>query len=283
MEVAAYFDFAKGLLEKKYPKEEAENLLFWIFEDTLLIKKAHIRLFSKELSELEITQVNNILERLLAGEPLQYIYGYAYFKDLVLAVNNAVLIPRPETEELVNWAEESLDADLSLNEVLDICTGSGCIALSLKKQYPNKKVNAIDVSEKALENAQKNANQLQLNVTFEMLDVLDPLGQENLVSHAAQVWLCNPPYITEAEKQSMHENVLEHEPHLALFVPDNDPLLFYRIVSNCFIKNKHAKFLLFEMSEFQEESLKVMLNGMNLKYSFKKDLQSKTRMLRLSK
>jgi release factor glutamine methyltransferase len=283
MEVAAYFDFAKGLLEKKYPREEAENLLFWIFEDTLLIKKAHIRLFSKELGELEITQVNNILERLLAGEPLQYIYGYAYFKDLVLAVSNAVLIPRPETEELVNWAEESLDADPSLVGVLDICTGSGCIALSLKKHYPNNKVSAIDVSESALKIAQKNANQLQLNVAFELGDILDPLGQEKLISHAAQVWLCNPPYIAEAEKQSMHENVLKYEPHLALFVPNNDPLLFYRIVSNCFMKNEYARFLFFEISEFQEESLKIMLNDLNIKYSFKKDLQSKTRMLRLSK
>jgi release factor glutamine methyltransferase len=283
MEVAVYFDFAKELLEKKYPKQEAENLLFWIFEDTLLIKKAHIRLFSKELSELEITQVNNIIEKLLTGEPLQYIYGYAYFKDLVLKVNNAVLIPRPETEELVNWAEEVLNDDPSLTSILDICTGSGCIALSLKKQYPNKKISALDVSERAIEIAQKNANQLQLNVSFELVDLLEPLGQEKLISHAAQAWICNPPYITEAEKQSMHANVLEHEPHIALFVPNNDPLLFYRIVSNCFMKNEHAKYVFFEISEFQEESLKVMLNDLNLKYSFKKDLQSKTRMLRLSK
>lgn len=283
MEIAAYFDFALHLLQQKYSKQEAENFLYWIFEDTLLIKKAHIKLFSKELSGIELTQLNTILERLLAGEPIQYIYGYAYFLDLAIKVNPNVLIPRPETEELVMWAANTVSKESFPPRILDICTGSACIALSLKKQFPNIQVFALDISKEALEVAKLNASHLKLEIEFTQTNLLLSSGQEFLAKHQASLWICNPPYIKIAEKAAMDINVLDHEPHLALFVPDNDPLIFYRIVTNAFISNKTCKWLFFEISEFQEENLKAMLENLGLNFEFKKDLQSKTRMLRLSK
>jgi release factor glutamine methyltransferase len=285
MDIVKYFDESVLQLQALYPENEAKELMYWLYEDILLIKKAHLHLFSKELSFTEELQLNTLKNRLLTGEPIQYVLGYAYFMDLIIHVNPTVLIPRPETEELVqavitaykNWAEPKPLA------ILDICTGSGCIALALKKALAEPSLFALDISEEAIETAQHNATQLKLPIFFKQLSVLDETGINYLQQTEAAIWVSNPPYISEAEKAQMHINVLQHEPHLALFVESQDIILFYRKISQAFCLNPKAQELYFEISEFQVELLTQMAKDLQLKASFKKDLQEKWRILVLKK
>jgi release factor glutamine methyltransferase len=285
LEAVDYFNEAAQKLQPLYNETEARELMYWVFEDVLLIKKAHLLLFEKELSFTEEFQLNNILNRLLNGEPIQYILGYAYFMDLVLKVSPEVLIPRPETEELVQMVANYLMARSEPNPlaVLDICTGSGCIALALKKKLPLLEITALDVSLEALKIAQENSKNLKLPINTIAASVLDQTGTAYLQECKAQVWVSNPPYITQTEKSSMHPNVLNYEPHLALFVENEDALLFYRKISYAFVENNSAKALFFETSEYQEESLINMANEFHLKTSLEKDLQGKIRFLKLFK
>ncbi|MFY8190162.1 MAG: peptide chain release factor N(5)-glutamine methyltransferase [Bacteroidia bacterium] len=285
MDIVKYFDESVLQLQALYPENEAKELMYWLYEDILLIKKVHLLLFSKELSFTEELQLNTLKNRLLSGEPIQYVLGYAYFMDLLIHVNPTVLIPRPETEELVQavitsyqtWAEPKPTA------ILDICTGSGCIALALKKALPEPSLFALDISEEAIKTAQYNATQLKLAIQFEPLSVLDEAGINYLQQTDAALWVSNPPYISEAEKAQMHVNVLQYEPHLALFVASDDTILFYRKISQAFCLSPKAQELYFEISEFQVEALTKMANELGLKAAFKKDLQEKWRMLVLKK
>lgn len=286
MDVVDYFNEAVQKLMPLYTKAEAEELMYWVYEDKLLIKKAHLKLFVKELGLAEIITLNFVLNRLKNGEPIQYILGYAYFMDLVLEVNSSVLIPRPETEELVNWClQVALEGDFTDSElsVLDICTGSGCIALALKKKLPNANITALDISEEAIFLVEKNAKSLNLPIHLITNSVLSNAGKKILEENQAQIWLSNPPYITEAEKDQMHQNVLDFEPHLALFVPNSNPLLFYSSILEAFINAAKAKHLLFEISEYQKEALTHIFMGKSVNFTFKKDLQGKDRMLLISK
>ena len=174
------------------------------------------------LSSKEMQKLNGILARLLNFEPIQYIQGTARFLERSYHVAPGVLIPRPETEELVEVMLREIPADA---RILDIGTGSGCIAISLSKAFPNAKVTAWDVSEDALCIARRNNDDLQASVCFVKQDVLAWRGDGG---QCYDVIVSNPPYITESEKQEMERNVLDWEPFSALFVPNNDPLLFYR-------------------------------------------------------
>ena len=174
------------------------------------------------LSSKEMQKLNGILARLLNFEPIQYIQGTARFLERSYHVAPGVLIPRPETEELVEVMLREIPSDA---RILDIGTGSGCIAISLSKAFPNAKVTAWDVSEDALCIARRNNDDLQASVCFEKQDVLAWRGDGG---QCYDVIVSNPPYITESEKQEMERNVLDWEPFSALFVPNNDPLLFYR-------------------------------------------------------
>jgi release factor glutamine methyltransferase len=285
LEAVAYFNEAVQKLQSLYNEVEARELMFWVYEDVLLIKKAHLHFFAKELSFTEEFQLNAIVAQLLNGEPIQYIFGYAYFMDLVLKVNAHVLIPRPETEELVAMVVAYIKVRSEPNTlaVLDICTGSGCIALALKNQLPMLQVEALDVSQEALAVAQLNSKNLKLPITYLAASLLDQTGTTYLQQCQAQVWVSNPPYITEAEKSAMHPNVLQHEPHLALFVEHEDALLFYRKISEAFIKNNSASALFFETSEYQGEALLNMAKVLGLKASLVKDMQGKERFLQLFK
>ena len=285
MDIVRYFDESVVQLQALYPPNEAKELMYWLYEDVLLIKKAHLQLFSKELSFAEELQLNTLKNRLLAGEPIQYILGYAYFRDLVIQVNPSVLIPRPETEELVQAAIDSYKtwSEPKPKTLLDICCGSGCIALALKKTLAEPKLVAIDISEEALATAKLNATQLKLPIQFEQLSVLDDTGKNYLQEVDAEIWVSNPPYISEAEKEQMHPNVLQFEPHVALFVASADIILFYRIIAQAFCLNPKAQELYFEISEFQVELLTNMAEELKLKHLFKKDLQGKWRILYLSK
>ncbi len=168
--------------------------------------------------------LDNAIERLKKQEPIQYILGYSDFCDLRFKVTPATLIPRPETSELVEWITSEATGKES---ILDIGTGSGCIAVSLAHKLPQSKVTAWDISNEALAVASENSKENGQTVTFEQVDILayEPTGEQ------FDIIVSNPPYIKENEKEAMHSNVLDWEPHTALFVPDSDPLLFYRTIA----------------------------------------------------
>lgn len=180
-----------------------------------------------EVSDYLIAKVSSIVDRLLAGEPLQYIFGATEFYGLRLAVSPAVLIPRPETAELVDLIvrENARRQDL---RVLDVCTGSGCIAVALARNLPFAQVEAIDLSGDALDVARSNAAALKVKVSFRQADALSLTPE---AEPRFDIVVSNPPYVLDSERAEMSANVLDHEPHIALFVPDSDPLRFYRSIA----------------------------------------------------
>jgi release factor glutamine methyltransferase len=216
-----------------YLPREAQTIVRWALEDLLHFKAAHFdknnSLYKNSLTESEQEIWNAAVARLLAKEPLQYITERADFYGLKFRVNNQVLIPRPETEELVGWVLEEHHRKQQ-KKVLDIGTGSGCIPLSLQHNRPNWEITGLDISEKALNVAQNNAKHLNLTQTiFKKIDFLDHSAWPNLEKY--DLIISNPPYIAATELAAMHENVTKFEPHLALFVPDNDVLLFYKTIA----------------------------------------------------
>jgi release factor glutamine methyltransferase len=181
-----------------------------------------------QLSANNQTELKGITDRLLDQEPIQYVLGQADFCGRTFMVNEHVLIPRPETEELCRWIN-SQDACPRVR-LLDIGTGSGCIAITLAAMYPKAEVTAWDISPEALEVARENAKRTHVHVSFEQVDALNLPHSSFLTSHFSLI-VSNPPYICNKERACMEANVLEHEPHTALFVPDDDPLLFYRAIA----------------------------------------------------
>ena len=224
-------------------------------------------------------QLDQFAEELLTHKPVQYVLNEAWFMNLKLYVDENVLIPRPETEELVQWViNETGSGDA--NVILDVGTGSGCIALALKKNLKNADVYAIDVSEAALNVAQKNAAINQAEVHFILLDVLnentwDKLPQVNVV-------VSNPPYIPLRDKLQMSKNVVEHEPHLALFVPDGDSLLFYKKIAKLGSMKLRAGGCIFvEMHEQLSGEVRSVFEREGFtRTSIVKDMQGKDRLLR---
>ena len=206
--------------------------------------------------------IQSFLPRLIAGVPLQYVLGETTFFDLQILVDSSVLIPRPETEELVALILKNNRSPAPKN-VLDLCTGSGCIALALKKNLPNAQVFAIDVCENALKIAKKNADRLGLDVQFSQADLLhDALPQlPNF-----DVMVSNPPYVLHSERAQMHVNVLNFEPHLALFVPDDDALIFYEKIAQIALEklNPNGK-LFFEINPLKATNTIELLQKMGFK------------------
>ncbi len=233
------------------------------------------------VSDLQVQDVEIAVGRLMQNEPLQYVLGTAWFMDMEFDVSPAVLIPRPETEELVSlilkWYKDTKPG-IPLR-VLDIGTGSGCIAVAIKRNIPGACVTALDISEGALSVAKSNADKLNADVEFLQCDIL---GEQHWHDHRYyDVIVSNPPYVTRSEEHKMLSNVLNFEPHAALFVPDNDPLLFYRAIIR-FAKNRlhdHGT-LWFEINESYGEDLKQL----TLDHGFKDvniifDFQGKSRFL----
>ena len=234
-----------------------------------------------ELSSDEERNLEEIIARLQNGEPVQYVLGEADFAGRTFHVEPGVLIPRPETAELCQWIEEevsSLDAD-ERKQILDICTGSGCIAITLGLNIPNSEVTGWDISEDALRIAQGNVEMLKAgNVRIEYQDALMlPKAAE-----AADIIVSNPPYICEKEKADMEKNVLEHEPSIALFVPDEDPLKFYRAIAeyaSSALKSEGA--LYFEINPIYEKETWEMLEELGFKdIETKEDAFGKKRMMK---
>ena len=214
------------VLAEQFPQREAEQLMRILLEDLFSIDQKRQLMEPKlRIDELQYAQLEKAVKQLLEGVPVQYVTGKAYFDGLLFHVDESVLIPRPETEELVQKVAADLPADQTLR-IWDIGTGSGCIAIALAKRFPQAEVMAFDVSEQALETARKNALLNEVQVEFICDDVLNP--QSEIWNQPVDLVVSNPPYIRESEKAAMERNVLDHEPHTALFVPDEDPLLFYR-------------------------------------------------------
>ena len=251
-----------------------------------------------ELSSDEERNLEEIITRLQNGEPVQYVLGEADFAGRTFHVEPGVLIPRPETAELCQWIEEevsSLDAD-DPKQILDICTGSGCIAITLGLTIPNSEVTGWDISEDALRIAQGNVEMLKArNVRIEYQDALMlPKAEEAAeISEAAEsslskswnIIVSNPPYICEKEKADMEKNVLEHEPSIALFVPDEEPLKFYRAIAeyaSSALKSEGA--LYFEINPIYEKETREMLEELGFKdIKTKEDAYGKKRMMKAMK
>ena len=236
------------------------------------------------------TELKEIAKRLLQGEPIQYVLGQADFCGRQFMVNEHVLIPRPETEELCQWI---LAADLheltqavrcrplsSAAEILDIGTGSGCIAITLAAEMPQAEVTAWDISAEALKVAAENARRHNVSVSFEQVDVLNV--QCSMFNVQWDIIVSNPPYICHKEREAMENNVLEHEPHTALFVPDDDPLLFYRAIAQYGQSAlKDDGWLYFEINPIYAEALCDMLSKMSYRdIEIKEDQYGKQRMIR---
>ena len=234
-----------------------------------------------ELSSDEERNLEEIIARLQNGEPVQYVLGEADFAGRTFHVEPGVLIPRPETAELCQWIEEevsSLEAD-ERKQILDICTGSGCIAITLGLNIPNSEVTGWDISEDALRIAQGNVEMLKAgNVRIEYQDAL----MLPKTAETADIIVSNPPYICEKEKADMEKNVLEHEPNIALFVPDEEPLKFYRAIAeyaSSALKSEGA--LYFEINPIYEKETREMLEELGFKdIETKEDAFGKKRMMK---
>ena len=213
-------------LMANYTESEASALIDLVISHRLGIKRVD-RILNPDLrvSESEMLKVHFDIKELKKQRPIQYIFGEAWFGDFLFKVNEHVLIPRHETEELVAWVADDLK-DKSGISILDIGTGSGCIALSLAGKLPSAEISACDISPEALEVAAENATRLQLKVDFFRMDILDKSTWHSVP--VFDVIVSNPPYVTISDKKDMQPNVLNYEPPLALFVSDDDPLLYYR-------------------------------------------------------
>jgi len=260
-----------------YPHEEIRNFVFIIFNFKMGYSKIDMLMKDSEELPQETSQFcKQSLERLKKQEPIQYILGETEFYGLPFNVNSHVLIPRPETEELVQWIIQ--DNKSPEPEILDIGTGSGCIPISLNKNITKSNISAWDISESALGVAKKNALRNNADINFIKQDALNPRFEENKYD----IIVSNPPYIRELEKELMQNNVLDNEPHLALFVSNEDPLLFYRSISLFAIKAlKPNGSLYFEINEAYGKETAEMMKSLGFSdVEIRKDLFGKDRMVK---
>ena len=267
-------------LKELYPKEEIDS-----FFSILLEEYTGLKLFTLALSpEEQISKTKEglffeALSRLKIEEPIQYIIGKTYFATLELVVDNSVLIPRPETEELVKWiVNDELLLQKKELKILDIGTGSGCIAIALAKKMINATVDAIDVSKKALDIAKLNAKKNEVAINFRQLDILIA----NELADNYDVIVSNPPYVRSSEKTLMKKNVLDYEPHTALFITDEDPLLFYKKITALAVDNlNQGGQLFFEINQYLSNSMTNLLKEFNFKnIELRKDTFDNYRMIR---
>ena len=272
-------------LESVYPKDEALSLAWWIAEELSGLSRTQLQFGCKDTTFLANTQT--IIDRLLHFEPIQYIFGHTLWCGLDLKVTPATLIPRPETAELVERINARINAQRV--HVLDIGTGSGCIALALKKAHPEWEVTGIDLSPEAIEIARENAKRNGVDVNFQVADLFDAqmVNDQMVNDQMVNVLVSNPPYICNKEKKDMRPNVLDYEPHTALFVPDSDPLLFYRRIAELYARNQSPvtrnpsqKHLFFEINEAYPAEVSAMLDELGYTdIQITKDIYGKPRII----
>lgn len=283
MKIKQYRDQFIQVLSSIHGEDEAESFFYLILEEKQQLKRIDLALQPDLVfSDDEILIWNPLLEQLKLEIPVQYLLGKTSFYGLDFEVNENVLIPRSETEELVEWIIESekLKMESRKLRILDIGTGSGCIAISLAKNISNAQVFAIDVSEKALATAQKNAVANKVDVTFINQNILETedLGQQ------FDIIVSNPPYVRNLEKAEIKKNVLDNEPHLALFVEDNDALIFYKKIAELALKNLSQNGLLyFEINQYLGKEMIQLLQELNFKnIELRKDIYGNDRMTKSS-
>ena len=271
-----------------YDEGEAKAIARMTYEERFGLTLSDIYLGKDtQLSADCQTELEEIAKRLLQGEPIQYVLGQTDFCGRTFMVNEHVLIPRPETEELCQWIVGSEQRKVISDKYsfLDIGTGSGCIACTLAAEMPEAEMTAWDISEEALKIARENANHNNVHVTFEQVDVLNlpsPLPFGGGRGEALSLIVSNPPYICNKERDAMETNVLEHEPHTALFVPDDDPLLFYRAIAQYGQSAlKDGGWLYFEINPLYADDMQRMLSMMSYHdIEIKEDQYGKQRMIR---
>jgi release factor glutamine methyltransferase len=269
--------YKNELRQTLYDSREIEAIFYILLEHLEQISK-----IDSLLNPLQKVNEQNLLlalQKLKKGTPWQYILGYTFFKGLKLKVNNDVLIPRPETEELVEWIINE-NKEITPVKILDIGTGSGAIAIALAKAFPEAQIFAMDISPEALKIAKENAKENKVNIHFFEQNILEI----KKLDINFDIMVSNPPYVREQEKKWMKKNVLDFEPSLALFVPDYNPLIFYENILELFINNRSDAKLYFEINEFLKTELENLLKkkGLN-QFVFKKDIFDKWRMLRIDK
>lgn len=266
-------------LDALYPPEELRELIRWIMEEVAGIPPYRLLLAEDELTDKQRLQAEAIADRLAKKEPIQYILGKTSFCGLLFQVNREVLIPRPETEQLVRLIAEDFRAR-PLARILDIGTGSGCIAVSLASLLPASRVAALDVSSAALQVAAGNAVLNRVSVSWACMDIFSSEADSCLGQYDCIV--SNPPYIMEHERQDMDAGVLDYEPHQALFVPDADPLLFYRRIVQ--LARRHLAgggWLYFEINARCGDAMRGLLDGAGFsRVAIMKDYFGKDRMLK---
>ena len=271
-------------LQSAYPEDEARSLAWWIMEELTGKSRTELQFGCKDTAFSSIMQEKSqeIISRLLHFEPIQYIFGHTLWCGLDLLVTPATLIPRPETAELVeriNKPTQTLPEGKAL-KVLDVGTGSGCIAIALKKAHPSWSVTGIDISPEAIAIARENARRNNVEVNFQVADIFD-FNEKN---PKYDIVVSNPPYICESEKTSMRPNVLNFEPSTALFVPDSDPLKFYRRIAELFslpLEGKgRERGLFFEINEAFGEELMQLLDSLGYTdIQIHKDIYGKDRII----
>ncbi|WP_282042998.1 peptide chain release factor N(5)-glutamine methyltransferase [Winogradskyella flava] len=273
-------------LDQIYGKEEVDSFFFLCIEHYLNLPRFQVALEPEfTLIKSETDTFFKVMDNLSREKPIQYILGKTEFYGLKFKVNENVLIPRPETEELVDLVIKchSERIEESQIKILDIGTGSGCIAISLSKNLPNARVYTLDVSKEALKVAEKNAELNGADINFIRADILS-FDYYSVFDADTKfdVIVSNPPYVRHLEKQEMKPNVLDHEPHLALFVEDNDPLIFYRAIAEFAVKNlKQKGALYFEINQYLGEETKHLLLELDFDdVELRKDLNDNNRMLK---
>ena len=259
-----------------YPAEEARRIARIVAAHKC--KESEIKFLIEPNEIIEIDDIEHIAKELAAGRPTQYITGECEFCGIKFAIREGALIPRPETEELVMWAAEQAK-DMTLPRIADICTGSGCIAISLAKLLPNAIITATDISDEAISLAKENVAHTGAEVKIIRDDALG--GLQALQGENFDIIVSNPPYIPLSEQETMHINVTHHEPHIALFVDDSDPLLFYRKIAQAAkeILSDNG-YLMFEIhSPLSKECVEMLLEEGYIHIEIRKDLFGRDRMI----
>jgi release factor glutamine methyltransferase len=281
----------QNALETLYDAQETGSITLMVLEELTGMSRARIKAFPEDdVPANAIEKLIAILEELKTGKPVQYILGTTEFYGLNFLVNPAVLIPRPETEELVEWVLRSVSsrqfaAGSGQLSILDIGTGSGCIAISLKKNLPGAKVTAIDISTDALQTAKQNAVINEVEVEFIEADILQSQKLKLEDQKKFDIIVSNPPYVTLEDKLHMHQNVTGFEPHTALFVPEHDPLIFYRAIAGFAAEQLvDGGLLFFEINEnYGKETVELLSHKNFVNIELRQDMSGRDRMIKAVK
>ena len=272
-----YIEFVKKL-SVLYEMREAQTIADWIFEDMANLPR-HRRISNRTdcLDQVTALKLDEALTQLLQNKPVQYVLGEAWFYKMRLKVNEHVLIPRPETEELVQWIVDDISSSES-KQIVDIGTGSGCIAIALKKELPTSTIMALDVSKEALKLARENASLQKATIQLKEINFLNPSSWTTLP--AFNIIVSNPPYIPAGNKTKLAKNVVDFEPHIALFV-DEDPLIFYSSIARFALTHlTPGGSIYLEVHEDFANEVKTTFNEQKLECVIRKDIFGRDRMVK---